>query len=111
MATLNEIIHQPVRLRIMAALTALPPDIQIVFNYLKDALELTDGNLGAHLHKLEEAGYVKIDKTFVRNKPQTYIEATEAGREAFTAHTTALKELLEQSLEIGKRGATNNTQE
>ncbi len=110
MAAFNDIIHQPIRLRIMAILAALPPDMQIVFNYLKDALELTDGNLGAHLHKLEEAGYVKIDKTFVRNKPQTYVEATKEGRQAFTAHTTALQELLEQSQQIGKQGAIDNTQ-
>lgn len=68
---------------------------QVVFSYLKNTLELTDGNLGAHLHKLEEAGYVMISKTFVRNKPQTYIEATEAGRQAFAEHTAALWEILE----------------
>jgi DNA-binding MarR family transcriptional regulator len=105
MAALNEVIHQPVRLRIMAVLTALPPETQVVFNYLKDTLELTDGNLGAHLHKLEEAGYVAINKTFVRNKPQTYIEATEAGRRAFMEHTAALREILESGRQVSKNGA------
>ena len=107
MAILNEVIHQPVRLRLMAALTALPPEMQVVFSYLKDALELTDGNLGAHLHKLEEAGYVTISKTFVRNKPQTYIEATKAGRQAFADHTAALREILESGQQLGKNGATD----
>ena len=67
----------------MAMLVALPPETQTTFAVLKEALELTDGNLGAHLHKLEEADYLTITKTFVRNKPQTYIQATEAGRNAF----------------------------
>ncbi|HEX4207317.1 MAG TPA: transcriptional regulator [Ktedonobacteraceae bacterium] len=107
MATLNDVIHQPVRLQIMAVLAALPPEMQVTFNYLKDALDLTDGNLGAHLHKLEEAGYVTITKMFVRKKPQTYVQATKAGRQAFREHSTALREILENSQHIGKYGATN----
>lgn len=95
MATLNDVIHQPVRLRIMAILTTLPSETQVVFSMLKEMLELTDGNLGAHLHKLEESGYITITKTFVRNKPQTYVEVTQEGREAFAEHTAALKEILE----------------
>lgn len=95
MAVLNDVIHQPVRLRIMAMLTTLPPETQVVFSTLKEMLELTDGNLGAHLHKLEESGYVTITKTFVRNKPQTYVEVTLEGRQAFAEHTAALKEILE----------------
>ncbi|MBA2396196.1 MAG: transcriptional regulator [Ktedonobacteraceae bacterium] len=94
MASLNEIIHQPVRLRIMAMLIALPAETQMKFTLLKETLELTDGNLGAHLHKLEEAGYLTIVKAFVLNKPQTYIQATEAGRNAFLEHRNALREIL-----------------
>ncbi len=108
MATLNDVIHQPARLRIMAVLTGLTPEIQVTFNYLKDALDLTDGNLGAHLHKLEEAGYVTITKTFVRNKPQTYAEATATGRRAFAEHSTALREILEGSQHIANNGTTVN---
>jgi DNA-binding MarR family transcriptional regulator len=96
-AELNEIIHQPVRLRIMALLAALPSNLQVTFNSIKDTLDLSDGNLGAHLHKLEEAGYVTISKTFVNKKPQTYVEATEAGRQAFAEHSAALREILENS--------------
>lgn len=109
MATLNEIIHQPVRLRIMAVLVALPPSMQVTFNYLKDTLDLTDGNLGAHLHKLEETGYLTITKVFVRKKPQTYIETTEAGRQVFAEHSTALKEILESGQQIGKHSTTAST--
>jgi len=94
MAGLNEIIHQPVRLRIMAALTALDADNQVDFTTLRDLLEVTDGNLGAHLHKLEEAGYIAVDKTFVERKPRTFVSATSAGRRAFQAHVAALEEIL-----------------
>ena len=94
MATLNEVIHQPVRLRIMSALACLSPEAQASFTYLKDLLDLTDGNLGAHLRKLEEAGYISITKTFVKNKPQTYVEATSTGRQAFSEHVAALEAIL-----------------
>jgi DNA-binding MarR family transcriptional regulator len=65
MAEFNEIIHQPVRLQIMAALVTLEAGNEVDFTYLRDLLEVTDGNLGAHLYKLEEAGYIAINKTFV----------------------------------------------
>ena len=94
MAALNEIIHQPVRLRIMSVLVTISRESQVSFNYLKDLLDLTDGNLGAHLRKLEEAGYITITKTFVNNKPHTYVETTVAGREAFIQHVAALEDIL-----------------
>ena len=94
MATLNEVIHQPVRLRIMAVLASLGQETQASFNYLKELLDLTDGNLGAHLRKLEEAGYITIIKTFVNNKPHTYVILTEMGRRAFTEHVAALEDIL-----------------
>ena len=95
MATLNEVIHQPARLRIMAILAAISQDRQVTFSYLKAACDFTDGNLGAHLRRLEEAGYITIVKTFVRQKPQTYVEITEAGRAAFEEHRAALQAILE----------------
>lgn len=94
MSELNEIIHQPVRLRIMAALVALDQGSQMEFTYLRDLLALTDGNLGAHLRKLEEAEYVKITKTFIARKPRTFAYATRSGRQAFEAHVAALEDIL-----------------
>jgi DNA-binding MarR family transcriptional regulator len=94
MAHLNEIIHQPVRLRIMAALVALDEGSQMEFTYLRDLLELTDGNLGAHLRKLEEEKYVDITKTFVARKPRTYVAVTKLGRQAFDNHVAALETIL-----------------
>jgi DNA-binding MarR family transcriptional regulator len=95
MADLNELIHQPARLRIMSALTALEPGSKADFTSLKKLLNLTDGNLGTHLLKLEEAGYLTQEKTFVDRKPRTSLQATPGGRMAFKDHVRALKEILE----------------
>ena len=94
MALLNELIHQPARLRIMAALVALEPGSQMEFTYLRDLLDLSDGNLGAHLRKLEGFGYVEIKKTFVLRKPRTYAAATKRGRNAFEVHVKALETII-----------------
>jgi DNA-binding MarR family transcriptional regulator len=95
MAELDPIIHQPARLRIMATLTALDPGDQVDFTWLRERLELTDGNLGAHLLKLEEAGYIAVDKRFVARKPKTYLSATHKGRGAFEDHVKALRSILD----------------
>jgi DNA-binding MarR family transcriptional regulator len=97
MSELDNIIHQPVRLRIMSSLVTLEPGEQIDFTYLRDLLKLTDGNLGAHLTKLENAGYVSIEKTFVARKPRTFISVTGKGRDAFADHVAALKQIIRKS--------------
>ena len=94
MAVLNETIHQTVRLRIMAALVSLGPGDEVDFSYLRDLLQVTDGNLGAHLRKLEEAGYIAVNKLFVERKPHTYIAATLEGRQVFADHVAALQSIL-----------------
>lgn len=94
MSQLDNIIHQPVRLRIMASLVALDTGEQVDFVYLRKILDLTDGNLGAHLAKLENAGYVKVEKTFITRKPRTFIKATGKGRDAFDEHISALKKII-----------------
>lgn len=94
MTDLNEIIHQPVRLRIMAALVSIEDKSEMEFTYLRDLLEVTDGNLGAHLRKLEEAKYIQLSKTFVARKPRTYVSATARGRRAFEDHVAALEAIM-----------------
>ena len=94
MAELNEIIHQPVRLRVMATLVTLEQNDEVDFIYLRDLLDVTDGNLGAHLRKLEEAGYITVNKTFVERKPRTYVSATAEGRKVFQEHVAALESIL-----------------
>lgn len=94
MAQLDNIIHQPVRLQIMSSLIALDAGEQVDFTYLRKLLTLTDGNLGAHLTKLAEAGYIRIEKTFIARKPRTFINTTGKGFDAFAEHTAALKQII-----------------
>jgi DNA-binding MarR family transcriptional regulator len=94
MAEFNETIHQSVRLRIMAVLVTLGPDEEVDFTYLRDLLEVTDGNLGAHLRKLEESGFININKLFVKRKPRTFISASSEGRRVFNEHVAALEEII-----------------
>jgi DNA-binding MarR family transcriptional regulator len=93
----NDIIHQAVRLRIMASLNALAGGEAIEFTKLKSLVEATDGNLGSHLDALERAGYVAIEKRFAGKKPQTRIKATPSGRRAFSEHVAYLREILDHA--------------
>lgn len=94
MGGLNELIHQPLRLKIMAALYA-ERDREIEFPRLKRIVEATDGNLGSHLATLENAGYVAIEKDFVGKKPRTRVVLTGEGRHAFRSHVDYLREVVE----------------
>jgi len=99
MAELDDIIHQPLRLRIMAALNALPAGNGLEFSKLKKLTGATDGNLGAHIETLSKAGYVAVDKAFAGKKPQTTVTGTTAGRAAFARHVAYLKEIIEAAAE------------
>lgn len=88
---IDEVIHGRLRLGVMAYLsTAGTAD----FNSLKTRLQATDGNLSVHLRKLEEAGYVSIDKSFVAKKPLTTVTLTEPGRAAFIGYLDAMARLV-----------------
>jgi DNA-binding MarR family transcriptional regulator len=93
MAEIDPIIHAPARLRIMSALVALQPRVQLDFRTLGSTLNLTDGNLGSHLQTLEEAGYIRVEKSFVDRKPRTHLSATTKGRARFEEHVAALREI------------------
>ena len=97
MAGLDDIIHQPLRLRIMAALNALPAANGLEFSKLKKLTGATDGNLGAHIETLARAGYVAVDKAFVGKKPQTMVTLTAEGRKAYIAYLDAMKKLIADS--------------
>ena len=98
MAELDDVIHQPLRLRIMAALNALPAGVPgLEFSKLKKLTGATDGNLGAHIETLSKAGYVAVEKAFVGKKPQTTVTATAAGRGAFARHVATLQEIIAAS--------------
>src|ERR1700744_3742484 len=91
----DETIHQPVRLKIMVALRALPDREKIDFTQLKATVEATDGNLGAHIGILEQAGYVAVEKDFVGKKPRTRMQMTKAGRRAFERYVEFLRSIVD----------------
>lgn len=96
MATVgNDLIHKPLRLRLMATLNALPAREQLEFTQLRSLLEASDGNLGAHLATLEKAGYISVEKDFVQRKPRTRVALTRAGRQAFEQHVAFLRDILD----------------
>jgi DNA-binding MarR family transcriptional regulator len=89
---IDEVIHGRIRLGIMVYLAqAEAAD----FTTLKRALDTTQGNLSIHLRKLEEAGYVSIDRSFLNRKPLTRARLTKAGRAALAAYAKAMVQLVE----------------
>lgn len=86
-------IHGRVRLGVMAHLVKTEV---AGFNELKAVLNVTQGNLSMHLRKLEEAGYVKIEKGYLGRKPRTRVQLTGAGRKAFAAYLRAIEQLVAQ---------------
>ncbi len=88
---LDEVVHQKTRLGMLAILS----DVQKAdFNFLKETLTLSDGNLSRHLQVLEEAGLVKLDKVFEGKRPRTWVSLTKAGRSAFQAELISLQALM-----------------
>lgn len=89
--TLNKAFDNRVRLGVMAVLMA---NDTVSFNELKEALDLTDGNLASHVAALEKAGYVAFSKQFIGKKPNTTYTASREGKQAFQEHLNALEKLL-----------------
>jgi DNA-binding MarR family transcriptional regulator len=89
---IDEVIHGRVRLGVMAYLSGAG---SADFNTLKTRLQATDGNLSAHLRKLEDAGFVRVEKSFVNRKPLTTLILTDSGRTAFAAYLDAIGKLVE----------------
>lgn len=94
MADLDPVIHAQARLRIVATLATLDPDDQITFPRLQELLGITAGNLSTHLRRLEEAGYVAVQKTHRGRMPVTYVALTVTGRRALEDYTAQLRALL-----------------
>ena len=88
---LNPVIHGKLRLAVLSLLSGVE---EAEFTWLRAKTGSTDGNLGAQMAKLEEAGYVAATKQFVARKPQTLYRMTETGRAALTEYVQALKTLL-----------------
>jgi DNA-binding PadR family transcriptional regulator len=94
---LNPVVHGRLRLALLSLLSGVE---EAEFTWLRAKTEATDGNLGAQLLKLEEAGYVAVEKKFVLRKPQTLYRITESGREALAEYVRALRQLLGQAIDV-----------
>jgi DNA-binding MarR family transcriptional regulator len=88
---LDDVVHQRARLGILALLA---PAEDVDFQFLRDSLGLTDGNLSRHLQVLEAAGYLDIEKGYDGKKPRTRVSITPIGREALEDEVRALRELV-----------------
>lgn len=91
-AQISDVVHERMRLGIMAYLA----DAEVAsFSELKARLNTTQGNLSVHLRKLQDVGYVAINKSFVARKPLTRVRLTAAGRKAFVAYLDSIAKLIE----------------
>lgn len=88
---LDPVIHGKMRLAVLSLLSSVD---DAEFTWLRDRTGATDGNIGAHLQKLEEAGYISVEKKFILRKPITLYRMTDAGRNALTGYVRALRVLL-----------------
>ncbi|MBS1856073.1 MAG: transcriptional regulator [Acidobacteria bacterium] len=88
---LDRVIHEPGRLMIVALLSAVE---RTDFLYLQHETGMNKGTLSSHLSRLEEAGYVEIEKTYRGKVPRTLLGLTQAGRSAFEQYRRTLKGAL-----------------
>jgi DNA-binding transcriptional ArsR family regulator len=91
---LDPVIHSQPRLRVTVALAALSDEDRITFPRLQGLVGMTAGNLATHLRKLEEAGYIEINKSYRSRTPVTLVRLTPVGRRALEDYTTALRLML-----------------
>jgi len=91
---LDRVIHEKGRLGIMSMLAASP---ELSFTELRDALEMTDGNLTSHMRTLQEAGYVSVSKSYENNRPLTTCSLTAAGKKAFANYVNLLEQIVQQN--------------
>ena len=92
---LDSVIHAPARLRLMVTLATLPDGDNLSFTRLQDLIGLTPGNLITHLRKLEDAGYVRTEKTGSGVNALTTVALTLGGRAALERYTAVVRQLLD----------------
>jgi len=88
---IDKLIHEPARLLIMAHLYVVDA---ADFLYLMGQTGLTFGNLSSHMSKLEEAGYIEVEKSFIDKKPNTRLHMTDLGKKAFEEYRENMKEVI-----------------
>lgn len=91
LADIDRLVHEPARLAVMAVLYVLE---SADFTFLMNQTGLTWGNLSAHLSKLEEGGYIEVEKTFKGKRPNTILQLTPQGRQAFQTYATKMKQVF-----------------
>ena len=91
---LDRVIHEKGRLAIMSLLAASP---QLAFTEMRDTLNMTDGNITAHIRTLQEAGYVSVTKEFQGGRQLTSFSLTGPGRKAFASYIDLLEQIVEQA--------------
>ena len=91
-ADIDRIIHEPARLMILALLYVVESGD---FTFLMRQTGLTWGNLSSHMSRLEEAGYIEVEKEFVGRKPHTMLHLTDEGRAAFREYRQSMKQVLD----------------
>ncbi|WP_066366550.1 winged helix-turn-helix domain-containing protein [Herbidospora mongoliensis] len=89
---LDDVIHSPVRMSIVAVLAAAD---RVEFAFVRDAVEITDPTLSKQVTMLEKAGYVEVIKGYAGKRPRTWLKLTPEGREAFTRHLAALRAIAD----------------
>ena len=88
---LDDIIHSRIRLAIISVLISVE---EAEFNFLKEKVNTTDGNLSVHIRKLEEASYVSVKKQFVDRKPKTVYSLSAKGKKAFEIYVERLEKMI-----------------
>ena len=91
---IDRVIHEKGRLAIMSMLAASP---ELSFTELRDALNMTDGNLTTHIRTLQQEGYVSVSKSYQNNRPLTTCSLTAAGRKAFAGYIALLEKIVSQT--------------
>jgi DNA-binding MarR family transcriptional regulator len=91
---LDAVIHAQARLRVMTTLSAVAEGDKLAFPRLQELLDMTPGNLSAHVRKLEDAGYVTVEKSYRGRTPVSWVSITRRGRRAFEAYHEALRAYL-----------------
>ena len=89
----DRLIHEPARLKIIALLYVLE---SADFTFLLNQTGMTWGNLSSHMTKLEEAGYLEVEKTFKGRRPNTMLKLTEKGRQAFQTYRQQITQFFEE---------------
>ena len=91
LAEIDRLVHEPVRLMVMSLLYVVD---SVDFTFLMNQTDLTWGNLSGHVSKLEEAGYLELEKTFKAKRPKTTLKLSSRGKQAFRDYAITMKQLF-----------------